>query len=183
MTRGPSGSGTVAGMPEPQVTRVLPLWLLVLLGGAAAGGALSSIHAARWILGPVILAFVLTVVAHPLIGALVRRGMRRGLAIAVAAVLVDGVLIGFAFALALSFAQLATVLPQYSQEWQGLVDDVRSAMTSLGIGPDQVKEAVSSIQLSTVVSALGGLLARLGGSLAALALVLATVVFMTAEAA
>jgi AI-2 transport protein TqsA len=183
MTRGRSGSGTVAGMPEPQVSRVLPLWLLVLLGVAAAGGALSAVHAARWLLGPVILAFVLTVVAHPLIGALVGRGMRRGLAVAVAAVLVDGVLIGFAFALALSFAQLATVLPQYSEEWQGLVDDVRSAMTSLGIGPDQVKEAVSSIQLSTVVSALGGLLARLGGSVAALVLVLATVVFMTAEAA
>jgi AI-2 transport protein TqsA len=170
-------------MPERQVARVLPLWLLVLLGVAGTAGALAGIHSYRGILGPIILAFVLTVVAHPLIGALVRRGMRRGLAVAVAVVLVDGGLIAFALALAVSFGQLATVLPQYSDEWQKILDNVRSTLKGLGIGPDQVQAAVKSISPGTVLSAVEHLLASLAGSVGALVLVLATAVFMIAEAA
>src|SRR4051794_8711849 len=170
-------------MPERQVGRVLPLWLVVLLGVAGTAGAFAGIHSYREILGPIIPAFVLTVVAHPLIGSLVRRGLRRGLAVAVAVVLVDGGLIAFALALALSFGQLATVLPQYSDEWQSILDNVRSTLKGLGVGPDQVQAAVKSISPGTVLSAVEHLLAALASSVGSLVLVLATVVFMTAEAA
>ena len=170
-------------MPEPEVARVLPLWLTVLLGTAGTAGALWGLHAAAPILGPVVLAFVLTVVAQPIIGALVGRGVRRGLAVTVAVVLVDGGLIAFALALALSLGQLATVLPQYSDEAQQLLDGLRSTLSDAGIGADQVEKAIHSIEPSSVLSAVGGLLARLAGAAGALVLVLATVLFMTAEAA
>src|SRR4051794_5593202 len=143
-------------MPERQVGRVLPLWLVVLLGVAGTAGAFAGIHSYREILGPIIPAFVLTVVAHPLIGSLVRRGLRRGLAIAVAVVLVDGGLIAFALALALSFGQLATVLPQYSDEAQHLLDGLRSTLSDAGIGFDQVEKAIHSIEPSSVLSAVRG---------------------------
>ena len=103
-------------MSEPTVPRALPLWLTVVLGAAGTAVALWGIHAASSILGPVVLAFVLTVVAHPLIGALVRRGMRRGLAIAVTVLVIEGGLIAFVLALVISIGQLATVLPEYSDE-------------------------------------------------------------------
>jgi predicted PurR-regulated permease PerM len=183
MTRDRPRTTTVGGMPEPEVGRVPPLWLTVLLGIAGAGVALWSIHAAAPILGPVVLAFVLTVVAHPIVTALVRRGMRRGLAVAVAVLVVDGGLIAFALALAFSFGRLATVLPEYADEWQALLDDLRSVLTGIGIGPEQVDAALQSIQLRSVVSAVGGVVAGLAGSLTTLLLVLATVLFMTAEGA
>ena len=170
-------------MSEPTPARVLPLWLTVVLGVAGASVAVWGIHNGRWILAPVLLAFVLTVVAHPMIGALERRGMRRGFAVAITVTAVDGGLLLFAAAIALSFSRLATVLPQYADEWNKLLDDAKSTLSGLGVGPDQVKEALSGLQLGKLVSALGSVLTGLLGSAAALVLVLATVLFMTAEAA
>ena len=170
-------------MSDPGRARVLPLWLTVVLGVAGTAVAIWGIHSGARILGPVLLAFVLTVVAHPMIGALERRGMRRGFAVALTVVAVDGGLLLFAAAIALSFGRLATVLPQYADDWQKLLDDLRSGLADLGVGPDQVKDVLDGLQLSTLLSALGRVLAGLVGSAAALVLVLATVLFMTAEAA
>jgi AI-2 transport protein TqsA len=173
----------VGGMHEPEVGRVLPLWLTVVLGVAGTAGAVWGIHAGARILGPIFLAFVLTVVAHPIIGALVRRGVRRAFAVAIAVLVVDGGLIAFALVLVVSFGQLATVLPEYSDEWQHLLDDLRSTLAGVGIGPQQVEDALRSITPQSVLSAVGGILGGLAGSLGGLVLVLATVLFMTAEGA
>jgi AI-2 transport protein TqsA len=170
-------------MPEPQVGRVLPLWLTVVLGVAGTAVAIWGLRAGAPILGPVVLALVLTVVAHPIIGGLVRRGVHRGLAVAIAVLVVEGVLIGFAVALFLSFGQLATVLPEYSEEWQDLLDGFRSALAGAGIGAEQVEEVLRSVGPQAVLAALDGLLSALVGSVGALILVVATVLFMTAEGA
>jgi AI-2 transport protein TqsA len=96
---------------------------------------------------------------------------------------VEGVLLGFAVALYLSFAQLATVLPQYSDEWNGLLDGARSALSGLGIGRDQVEELVKSVGPQSILTLVSGLLSALARSAASLVLVVATVLFMTAEGA
>jgi AI-2 transport protein TqsA len=173
----------VGGMPAPEVGRVLPLWLTVVLGVAGTAAAVAGINAAAPILGPIVLAFVLTVVAHPIIGALVRRGVRKAIAIAITVLVVEGVLIGFMLALIFSFGQLVTVLPQYSDEWEQALDGIRSTLAGAGVGQEQVQDVLHSIQASTVISAVGGLFAALAGSLASFVLVLATVLFMTAEGA
>jgi AI-2 transport protein TqsA len=183
VTPGDRSAPIVGGMPVPEVSRVLPLWLTVVLGVAGTFAALWGLHAGAPLLGPVFLAFVLTVVAHPLVGAMVRKGMRRAFAVAIAVLVVDGGLIAFALALALSFGQLATVLPEYSDEWQELLDGLRSTLVSLGIGPEQVSDALSSVQPQAVLSAIGKVLERLALTAGALVLVLATVLFMTAEGA
>jgi len=183
MTPAPRRSPIVGRMSAPGAGRVLPLWLVVVLGVAGTAGAFWGLHAGARILGPVFLAFVLTVAAHPLIGALVGRGIPRGFAIALAVLVVDGGLIAFALALALSFGQLATVLPEYSDEWQDLLDGLRSTLAGAGVGPEQVEEALKSIDPQTVLAAVGSILAGLAGSAGALVLVLATVLFMTAEGA
>jgi predicted PurR-regulated permease PerM len=170
-------------MPEPPVGRVLPLWLTVVLGVAGTAGAVWGLSTYAGILGPVFLALVLVVVAHPMIGALERRGMRRALAITIAVVVVEGVLLGFAVALFLSFGQLATVLPQYSDEWQDLLDGLRSTLAAAGVGAEQVQEALRSVSPGSVLSAVQGLFSALAGTVGALILVVATVLFMTAEGA
>jgi predicted PurR-regulated permease PerM len=109
--------------------------------------------------------------------------VRRGFAVGITVVVLDGGLIAFAAAVAFSFGRLATVLPHYSDEWQKLLDGARSALTGAGIGRQQVTEALHALQPGTVLGALGALLSSLLGSAAALVLVLATVLFMTAEAA
>src|SRR3712207_2697544 len=168
---------------QPEVRRVLPLWLIVVLGVAGTFVAVWGLHTYRGLITPVLLAFVLVVVVHPLVGILVRRGLRRALAVAVAVVVIDGGLIAFGVLLAVSVGQLATVLPQYEDEWQSLLDGVRDTLSSWGVGKDQVEQALHSVQASTVVDAVGVLLGGVVSALGALVLVLATVLFMTAEAA
>jgi AI-2 transport protein TqsA len=170
-------------MVRPELGRALPLWLTVVLGVAGTAGALWGIHAAAPILGPVVLAFVLTVVAHPMVGALVRRGMRRSFAVAIAVLTVDGGLLAFCVALVVSIGQLVTVLPQYAGDWQDLLDRLRSKLAGAGIDPGQVRDALNSIEPQSVLSALGHFVAAFAGGIAALVLILATVLFMTAEAA
>jgi predicted PurR-regulated permease PerM len=80
-----------------------------------------------------------------------------------------------------SLGQLAHVLPQYSTQWQHLLDGMRSALTSAGFGPDQVQQALHSIGPQPVLAAIGRLLTGLAGSVLALVLVLATSLFMIAE--
>jgi predicted PurR-regulated permease PerM len=168
-------------MTEPQAARALPVWLTVVLGVAGAAVALWGIRGAAWILAPVVLAFVLAVTVHPLIGVLARRGLRRGLAIAIAVVVVDGGLIAFVLVLFVSIGQLATVLPDYADEWQHQLDELRSTLTGWGIGPQQVQDALKGISPAKAISALAGVLTSVAGSVGALVLVLATAVFMIAE--
>ncbi|MGY1695616.1 AI-2E family transporter [Geodermatophilus sp. SYSU D00814] len=161
----------------------LPIWLTVVLGVAGTAVALWGVRAASPVLGPVALAFVLAVVVHPLIGALVRRGVRTSVAVAAAVVVVDGGLVVFAVALVVSLGQFAAVLPQYADEWRALLDDVRSLLVSAGTPPEQAADVVPPVELQTVLDAVRTLLAGVAGALGALFLVLATAVFMTAEAA
>ena len=178
----PGAAAIVGGMPEPETRRALPLWLTVVLGVGGTAAALWGISTYAGLLAPALLAFVLTVTASPLVGALVRRGVRRGWAVAATVVLVDGGLIAFSVVLVVSVGQLATVLPQYSDEWQRWVDDVRGALAAAGVGRDQVEQMVGALDLSSIVSAVGGLLAGVVGAVGALVLVLATVLFMSADA-
>src|SRR3954451_2876308 len=138
-------------MTQPPSGRALPLWLTVVLGVAGAAVALGGIRGAAWILAPVVLAFVLAVTVHPLIGVLVRRGLRRGLAVAIAVVVVDAGLIAFVLVLFVSIGQLATVLPDYADEWQQRLDGLRSTLTGWGIGRQQVEDALKGISPATVV--------------------------------
>jgi AI-2 transport protein TqsA len=170
------------GVTGPAVPRALPLWLTVVLGVAGTTVAVWGVHAARGLLGPVALAFVLTVVAHPLVGALRRRGLRRGLAVAVAVLLVDGGLIAFGAALAVSVGRLVTVLPEYSDEWQDLLRGLRATLEGWGVGPEEVNRALDSVDPARLAAALGEALAAAVGWIGALLLVGATVLFMTAEA-
>jgi AI-2 transport protein TqsA len=104
-------------------------------------------------------------------------------AAAVAVLVVDGGLLAFSFVLVVSFGQLATVLPQYAGQWQDLLDRLRSGLAAAGIGPDQVDDALHSIDPSSILSAVRGLVSGFAGWVAAMVLVLATVLFMTAEGA
>jgi AI-2 transport protein TqsA len=172
-----------AAVSESTDRRALPLWLTVVLGVAGTAGALWGLHAGRELLAPAFLAFVLTVTAYPLIGALVRRGMRRGLAVALTVLVIDGGLILFAMAFVVALGQLATVLPEYSDEWQKLVSGLRSTLEGWGIGLKQVEQALHSIDPARLAGALADVLDGVAGSAFALFLVAATVLFMTIEAA
>lgn len=163
--------------------RALPRWLVVVLGLAATTIALAGMRAASSLLSPVLLALVLVVVVHPLLTGLQARGWPRWLAIGVSAVAVDGSLLLLAGALAVSFGQLATVLPGYSAQWNHLLDQLTARLTAMGIGSEQITSALHNVSPSSVVGLVGGVVSGLLSAVTTFVLVLATVAFMCADAA
>src|SRR3954470_25011108 len=144
-------------MTGAQMRRSFPVWLPLVAGVAATFIAIWGMHTTAGLLGPILLAFVLTVTVQPLPGWLVRKGMPRALAVFLSVVAADGILIGLALAVVLSLGQLVTVLPQYSAEWTDLVNGLRSTLASLGVGTDEAKAALSSVDISSVVGVFAGL--------------------------
>ena len=145
-------------MTQAEVRRVSAVWLPVVGGVAGTVIAIWGLHATAGLLGPILLAFVLTVTVHPLPGWLGRKGVPRGLAVFLSVVAADGILIGLALAVVVSLGQLVTVLPQYSAEWADLVDGLRSTLVNLGVGPDEARAALSSIDFFTVPTVTGPVL-------------------------
>jgi AI-2 transport protein TqsA len=92
------------------------------------------------------------------------------------------VIVGLAGSLALSVAQLATVLPAYQASFTQLANELRAWLGSLGVGPDELQAALSKINLSNVAGLLAGMLAGLAGAFSDMLLLLFVVAFMALDA-
>jgi len=164
------------------VHRAVPRWLTVVLGLAGTALAVLGMRAASSVLAPILLALVLTVAVHPLLAGLERRGMPRWLAVTVAVLVVDGALIALVVSVAVSLGRLATELPTYAAQWDQLLQGLRHGLVALGVGPEQVQTALRSVGPGAVVGAVTGLLGGLLSATTELVFVLATVLFMCADA-
>ena len=170
-------------MTQAEIRRGSAVWLPVVGGVAGTAIAIWGLHATAGLLGPILLAFVLTVTVQPLPGWLVGKGCPRALAVFLSVVAADGILICLGLAVVLSLGQLVTLLPQYSAEWADLVNGLKSTLTNLGVGPDQAQAALSSVDLSAVVGVVAGLFKSALSAVGALVFVLATTMFMCVDAA
>ncbi len=161
---------------------VMPRGLIVLLGMTGLLVSVLALQQFASILAPVLLALILVIGVHPLTGILRRRGVPMWLAVTVTLIAVLALVLGLAAALALSVARLATILPTYQDSFNQLVDDLRSALASLGVGRDQVLAALDQISFSSIASVLGGVLAGLAGTFSNLLFLLFVVAFMALDA-
>jgi predicted PurR-regulated permease PerM len=160
----------------------LPRGLILVL---ALAGILVSVLAIRQfaeIVAPVLLAFVLVVAVYPLTGYLRRLGVPKWLASTLTLVAVLGLIVGLAAALALSVAQLATILPDYEDRFVEIVDNFRGWLASLGIGPEELRTALAEISFSKVASLVGVILAGLAATFSNLLFLLFVVAFMALDA-
>jgi len=142
----------------------MPRGVIVLLGGAGAVGLVAGMQALADILGPVLLALMLTVAVRPLMSWAERHGWPRWLAILITLLAINLIIIGLAGALAVSVAQLATILPTYQAQFAALIDEVTSLLGQAGIGADQVQTALDQADFSRVASLIGSLLVGLAGA-------------------
>jgi predicted PurR-regulated permease PerM len=142
----------------------MPRGVIVLLGGAGAVVLVAGMQALADILGPVLLALMLTVAVRPLMSWAERRGWPRWLAILITLLAINLIVIGLAGALAVSVAQLATLLPTYQAQFAALIDDVTGLLGQVGIGADQVRTALDQVDFSRVASLIGSLLVGLAGA-------------------
>jgi predicted PurR-regulated permease PerM len=186
--RGKSGERAVearekAVAPTPDTgQQTWPRGLIVLLGMAGAVVAIAGVRAFSGILGPVFLALMLVVAVQPLGDWLQRKGSSRWVAVIATLATVYAILIGLIAALAVSVAQLATLLPQYADKADALVNDVQGWLAGLDIGSDQVDKALSNIDFGKLVGLLDDILMGLVGVFSNLFFLLALVLFMAMDA-
>src|SRR5690349_20483898 len=142
---------------------MLPRGLIVVLSMTGLLVTVLALQQFAGIIAPVLLALVLVICFHPLTGILRRRGAPLWLAVTVTLLALVAVILGMAVSLGLSVARLATILPTYQAQFSHLTDELRVWLGSLGVGQDQVKEALSKINFSSLAGLLADLLASLAG--------------------
>jgi AI-2 transport protein TqsA len=161
----------------------LPRGLILLLGVAAVVVAVAGMRAIAWLVGPLFLALMLVIAAHPVQGWLRRKGWPLWAATVAVIVVVYAGLLALAAVLLVSVGQLATLLPQYSAQFDALVASAQQALVGFGIGPAQIQTAFQGISLDSIVGVVGGVLAEFSGLLSVVVLILALLLFFIADAA
>ena len=186
----PHTGSTVAepGMPVPGDAAVpppasggLPRWLIVLIGLAAATVSVAGLRSVAWLIGPVFLALVVVIALSPVQTWLLRAGVPRWLATSVLLVLVWTVLLVFVGLLVISAAELAALLPDYTESAQRLLNNLVADLNDARVVQGTVSDLVQQIDYGQVVGVASGVLASLTDTASTLVLLLTAMVFVTVE--
>ncbi|MET4048641.1 MULTISPECIES: AI-2E family transporter [unclassified Rhodococcus (in: high G+C Gram-positive bacteria)] len=159
----------------------LPRGVIVLLGLASLVVCVAGTRAFSGVVGPTFLALMLTVAVHPFPEWLRRRGFPAWIATIIAIVLVYSILLVLVLALVVSTARLATLMPTYADEFDSLVDSVRTLLANNGIGQDQIQGLMSKIDAGTVFGVIDSLLVDVLGIFSNLLFVLVLLLFMAVD--
>jgi AI-2 transport protein TqsA len=154
----------------------------VLLGLAGAVVAVAGMRSVSDILGPVLLAVMLTVTVSPLGTWLRRYGAPAWAAALALVVTVYLVLFGLGGALVVSLTRLVDLMPQYQDQFAQLRADAVQALANVGVGTQQVQEGAALIEPGSVAQAVHGLLGGLLGVLSDAVFLLAVLLFLCLDA-
>jgi AI-2 transport protein TqsA len=158
--------------------RARPFALTMLVGAAALTIALAGARAIADIVGPVILALVLTISLHPIRIWLEQHRLPEwaaSVALLLAAYLVLGLL---TLALIVSVAQLAELLPQYTDQLTAVVTNAGNTLKSFGVQQEQINAVVNAIDPGQLVTLAFTLLASTLGVLSNLFFLIVLLFFM-----
>src|SRR4051794_36707152 len=164
------------------VRELLPRGLLLLLGTAAAVVVLAGARAVNDLVAPAFLALVLTLLVHPVRGWLQERRWPSWAATIVCIVVVYAILLGLAVAVVIATARFATLLPTYQDKLNELVQNVLDELHKFGVGNDQIKAALNSLDFSKLSHLLTDLVGGLVGVVSNLLFILLLVLFMSFDA-
>lgn len=155
---------------------------MLLVGMAALVVVVAGLRAMGDLLGPVLLALILTIAVSPLAAWLRRRGVPVPLATIAGIVAAYLVLAALGGSLALAVAELATRLPDYSREFNTLVQQLTGLLEQLGVGQAQVEDALRQLDVGSVVGVLQDVLGQVAGVASDLLLIVLVVLFMGMDA-
>ena len=159
-------------------SEAIPRPLLILLGLGAATLAVAGIKELAWLLAPASLGVVLVVTVSPVGGLLRRRGAPVWVGVVATILIVYLILISLVLAIVGSGAKMASLIPQYTSEMDDLGDGLGSQLAGLGLQPEQVQAAVSSLDLGNLAGVLTGVASNVLGMLSTLVFVAILALFI-----
>ncbi|MFC8385391.1 AI-2E family transporter [Nocardia sp. NPDC057272] len=165
----------------PPVQWSIPRGLIVLLSLGAGVVTIGGLKAFSGIVGPVFLALMLTIAVQPIQSWARRKGWPAWLGMAAALVAVIAILFGIGGALALSAVQLASLLPEYADKLNELLDHGRNWLSDLGVSSDQIHKALSGIDVGKAASVIEELVGGVLGVFSNLFFVVALLLFMAVD--
>lgn len=160
----------------------LPRGLMVLVGTAALVITVAGLQGISGLLGPVFLSLVLTLAVTPLTHALRRRGVPGWLAAVAGVLAVYLILVVLVGSLGYAIAKLAAALPDYADQFDGFLAQAIAALDRIGVGQDQIDEAIRQLDLGSVVGVLQNVLGQVASVASDLLLVLLVLLFMGIDA-
>lgn len=155
----------------------------VLLTLAAAGVASWAIWAGRDVLGPLILAAVLVIVAHPVRRPLDRRGVPRWVGTALVVAVAYAIIVVLAVVVVLALGQFSRMLADYADELQKSSDAVAGFFASLGFNDGAAGTAAVAVKPQTILELVFAAGTQLIGLGIAAFFVLGYIWFMAIDAA
>jgi len=160
----------------------LPRGLLLLLGLAATVVTVAGIRSGAGIIGPTFLALVLTIAVHPLRDYVARVGLPPWVGTVVGISGVYLVLLALSTSLVLAVARFGTLLPEYEDEFNSLVQQVIDELRTYGVGQDQIDSITSAFDVGQVVSVAGTVLTGLLALTSNLLFIITLLLFMAIDA-
>lgn len=173
----PAGPPAPTGPPRP----VLPAPVVTLLGLAGAVVVLGGLRTAAGVAAPVLLAFVIAIAVHP-VQAWLRRRLPGWAAVTLTVLLTYTLLTAFAGALLLSLLQFAQQGQQYQAELNQLVAQGEDLLLEVGVGQEQINQAVAQLDLNQAFSLVLDVVQALLSVLTNLAFVLLLLFFVLLDA-
>ncbi|MEV7006197.1 AI-2E family transporter [Streptosporangium sp. NPDC051022] len=160
----------------------IPRALIVLLCTASAVVTLAGMREVGSIIGPVLLALVLVLAVAPVRTWLERHGAPGWTLVAAPLALVLFLLLGMVAILGFSAAQMATLAPTYSRQFDQIVLQTQRLAAQLGIGTQQVNQAIKTLDPGRVFDLLTGFASGLLEVFTSLVLIVVLVLAMCLDA-
>ena len=154
----------------------------MLLGGGAAVLVLAGVRSVAWLIGPAFLALMIVIALTPVQTWLRRRRWPTWLTTLVLVLLAVGVLVLFGLVVVVSLAKLATLLQDDAGRSQDLQNSLASSLSSFGVQPEQLQDALSTVNPAKVVAGIATLLAGLAAAVSSIVFLLCLMLFLSVEA-
>ncbi len=184
----PSGPGAASDRSEPTPGAPpgrysLPRALIITLGLAAGVVVAVGMRAIPGIIGPVFMAVVLTITVNPVRGWLLRRGANRAVASLGVFLTVLAIVVGLFAATVVGVVQLATLLPQYSDQIQQELSGLQSWLAGMGVSSADIQSALSGVSSSQIAAVAEGLLSSLSSIVSFVLLMIVVLIFLAVDGA
>jgi predicted PurR-regulated permease PerM len=146
------------------------------------GLTLALMNFAADYLNAILLAWLIVLVASPILYSLRGRGAPSWLAFLVTLLVILIALVGFGLILVLGFNQLVESIPKYIDQADELVNSIKDFFVSLGIDKEGVSAILNAINPADLVAGAAAFLGSLISSFSNVILVILLVVFLLIEA-
>jgi len=158
----------------------VPRALAVLLGVAAGIIVIAGMRSAASLVGPTFLALVLTIAVHPLRGWLDRH-LPTWVSTGICFVVLVLVLLGLVVSIFVAGARFVSLLTEYTDQLDDLVNQVTSRLDDAGVSADEVASVAGGLDPSKAASALTDVLSGVAGLVSGVVFIVTLLLFMTID--